>query len=198
VAPVLLVQRVKGRLQHLVRTSRPRALRGNYALRSIGNVPRDTIEKYIERQLPHHRFADQRLVERLKQYQFVDDDVNLSQARRTSHGMFWHNLHLVVVRSNRDPEWHDNELSAARDMIVRASSAKGYLLSRAGVLPDHLHVLAGCPINESPQQVALGFLNNLAFAHGMRPAFEFGAFVGTVGEYNTRAVRNEAADVAAE
>src|SRR5437588_13116383 len=41
VAPKLLVNRVKGRLQYAVRQSRPRALQGNYALRSFGSATRE-------------------------------------------------------------------------------------------------------------------------------------------------------------
>ena len=31
-------------------------------------------------------------------------------------------------------------------------------------------------------------LNNLAYVHGMRPVYQYGAFVGTVGEYTTNAL----------
>lgn len=63
----------------------------------------------------------------------------------------------------------------------------GYLLAEAGVLSDHVHLVAGCPFEESPQEVALGFLNNLTYAHGMKPIYQDGGFVGTVGEYAFRA-----------
>jgi hypothetical protein len=32
------------------------------------------------------------------------------------------------------------------------------------------------------------FLNHLAFVHGMKPVFQFGAYVGTFGEYQQEAV----------
>jgi hypothetical protein len=62
------------------------------------------------------------------------------------------------------------------------------LLSRAGILADHIHLAIGCPIEVAPCDIALSFLNNLAFAHGMKPVFQFGAFVGTFGEYHQGAV----------
>jgi hypothetical protein len=37
----------------------------------------------------------------------------------------------------------------------------------------------------------VGLLNNLAFAQGMRPVYPCGAFVGTVGEYTTAALKSE-------
>jgi hypothetical protein len=51
------------------------------------------------------------------------------------------------------------------------------------------HLVLGCPIEVAPDEVVLGFLNNLAFVQGMRPIYQFGGFVGTVGEYDLGAVR---------
>ena len=51
-----------------------------------------------------------------------------------------------------------------------------------------LQHLVGCPIEAAPEEVALGFLNNLAHAHEMKPIYQYGGFVGTVGEYTTKAM----------
>lgn len=83
----------------------------------------------------------------------------------------------------------DEVLWAVSGMILQSCRAKGYLLSESGVLPDHVHILVGCPFEETPQEVALGFLNNLAYAQGMRRVYQFGAFVGTVGEYTFGALK---------
>jgi hypothetical protein len=61
VAPLLVVQRVKGRLQYLVRDRRPKAFRGNDAIRSVGRVTREAIERYVAEQLGHHQMADPRV-----------------------------------------------------------------------------------------------------------------------------------------
>jgi len=188
VAPLSIVQRIKGRLQHLLRSSRPKAWKGNYAVRSIGKVTRETVADYIRSQIGHHEFADPRFAERLRSYQIENPAIDLAQPQRTSHGLYWYNLHVVMVRRDRETAWQDTELRATREMIVAAAKAKGYLLSRAGILPDHVHLLLGCPIEESPQTIVLGYLNNLAFAVGMKAAFQFGAFVGTVGEYTNQAI----------
>jgi hypothetical protein len=78
-------------------------------------------------------------------------------------------------------------------MIVGASRTKGYLLSRAGILPDHVHLTLGCPLDVAPSDVALAFLNNLAYVHGIKPMFQYGAFVGTFGEYDSGAVMSDTA-----
>ena len=49
----------------------------------------------------------------------------------------------------------------------------------------------GCPLAAAPAEVALGFLNNLAYVYGMKAVFQFGAYVGTFGEYHQGAVKGE-------
>ncbi len=88
-------------------------------------------------------------------------------------------------------EVREEPLRGIHDMILGASRAKEYLLSRAGILPDHVHLAIGCPIDAAPVDVALGFLNNLAFVHGMRPVYQFGGFIGTFGEYDSGAVKSQ-------
>jgi REP element-mobilizing transposase RayT len=188
VAPLRIVQRVKGRLQHLVRHRMPKAWKGNYAIRGVGRVTRETIDHYVASQLDHHPMADPRVQERLKRFQVERSDVDLQIPQRTAHGVYWYNLHVVLVHRERWMEIREERLCAVRDMIFRSSDAKGYLLSRAAILSDHIHLVLGCPIDVPPLDVALGFLNNLAYAHGMLPVFQFGAFIGTVGEYTHHAM----------
>jgi len=190
VTPALILQRVKGRLQYAVRDERPKALKGNYAIRSVGRVTREVVEKYVASQLDHHKMADPRVQALLERFQICRPDMDLSQPRGTSSGIFWYNLHLVLVHRERWNEVREDVLGAVHDMIVRVADAKGHLLSRAGVLADHVHLLLGCPIDVAPDEVALGFLNNLAFAQGMRPVYQYGAFVGTVGDYTTAALKS--------
>lgn len=187
VSPLLVVQRVKGRLQYLVRHRRPRAFRGNYAIRSVGHVTRQGVEAYVADQLGHHRMADPRIQARFAQYQIERPDVDLSQPQKTSHGIYWYNLHVVLVHRERWMEVREEVLQRVHDMIVGGCEGKRYRLSRAGSLADHVHLVLGGPIEVAPDEVVLGFLNNLAFVQGMRPIYQFGGFVGTVGEYTTNA-----------
>ena len=188
VSPLLVVQRVKGRLQHLVRQRLPKAFHGNYAIRSVGSVPRETVEAYVADQLGHHKMADPRVQDRFTRYQIERPELDLSQPQRTSHGTYWYNLHMVLVHQERWAEVRDDVLQRVHDMIIRSSDTKGYRLSRAGILADHVHLVLGCPIEAAPDEVALGFLNNLAFVHGMTPIYQYGGFVGTVGEYTMKAM----------
>jgi hypothetical protein len=57
------------------------------------------------------------------------------------------------------------------------------------LLPDHPHATLACGFEQSPEEVALGYMNNLAFAHGMKPLFCGSFYVGTFGQYDMGAIR---------
>lgn len=187
VAPATIVQRTKGRLYHLIRKRKPKSFKGNFSIRSVGNATRESVEKYVAEQLGHHKMADQNVQARLEQYQVRCPEIDLSQMQKTSHGVFWCNLHLVFVHRDRWHEVRHEILTRVQSMVLAVAKKKSYRLARAGILPDHLHLVLGCPFDASPADVAIAFLNNLAFAHGMKPAYQFGGFVGTVGEYTNKA-----------
>jgi REP element-mobilizing transposase RayT len=191
VAPLTIVERTKGRLQYLVRDRLPKPLKRNYAIRSIGQVTRETVEAYVASQLKHHQMADPRVQERLRRYQIHCPNTDLSQARQTSHGLYWYNLHVVLVHRERGAETREEVIRGTHDMIIAACRAKGWLLSRAGILADHVHLVVGGTIDAAPLDIGISFLNNLAYVHGMRPVFQFGGYLGPVGEYDQGAVRSE-------
>lgn len=192
VTPLLLVNRVKGRLQYLVRAARPKALQRNYALRSFGSATREAVEGYVASQLTHHTMADERVQALLERFQVAHPEVDLSRPRSTAHAIYWYNLHVVLVHRERWAEIRETVLEQVRRMIEGVCRAKGYALSRAGILADHVHLALGCPLEAAPADVALAFLNNLAYVHGMKAVFQCGAYVGTFGEYHQGAVVNGA------
>jgi hypothetical protein len=184
VAPLLIAQRVKGRLQHLLHSTLPKPFRRNYSLRSIGSTRREKLEQYLAGQLSHHPMADPRVQQRLAEYQIERPEVDLSQPRQTSHAVHWYNLHIVIVHEERYMEIRDEVLARMRDMICRAADGKGHWLSNAAIVPDHIHLTLGCHLEESPEQVVLGYMNNLAYACGMKPVFRFSYYVGGFSEYD--------------
>jgi REP element-mobilizing transposase RayT len=184
VSPKTIAQRLKGRLQHSIRAQMPDAFRRNYGLRSIGSTRRGKLEQYLSSQLEHHPIADERVAQRFIQYQIHHAGVDLSQARSSSHSLYWYNLHIVMVNDRRWREIRHDVLLRIRDMILNASCAKGHRLSRGAILPDHIHLTLSCALEESPQHVALGYMNNIAYANGMKPLFAFNYYVGTFSEYD--------------
>lgn len=186
--PLLVVQRIKGRLQYLVRKSMPKPLQRNYALSSFGPATRVAVESYLASQLQKHAMADARTQAVLEPFQIHNAEVDLSRPRGTAHAIYWYNLHVVLVHQERWRDVREEVLEQDKSMLQRICRKKDYALSRAAILADHIHPAIGCPIGLAPSEIALGFLNNLAFVYGMKPVFQFGAFVGTFGEYHQGAV----------
>jgi REP element-mobilizing transposase RayT len=188
VTPPEIVKSVKGRLQHLLRPSVPNAFRRNFSLTSVGEARRDVVESYVASQLGHHSIADQRVAARFKDFQFVFPDVNPAADQFSSHGRYVYGLHLVLVHESRWREIRNEQLTVTCDMFFSAARQKRHRLSRLALLPDHLHATLGCGYEESPEEVALGYMNNVAYAHGMKPVFCASYYVGTFGEYDLGAV----------
>ena len=184
VPPALVAHRVKGRLQHLTRRTAPKAFKRNYSLRSLGSTRQEKLDAYIASQLEHHPMADARVQERFSAYQVYHPEVDLVSARRNSYAQFCCNLHVVFATEERWREIRHDVMLRVRDMIESASRRKGHLLRRAGLLPDHVHLTLGCGLEEPAEEVALSYMNNLAYVQGMSAVFRNSYFVGTFGEYD--------------
>ena len=187
--PQDVIRLLKGRLQHLVRSQCPKAFRRNYGMYSVGTAKQDVVDRYVASQLGHHRMADPRVQEKLERFQYHAPDVDLVTPRHSSHGEFIYNLHLVLVNDERWTEIRDSVLAETCEALPRISRKKGHLLSRAAVLADHVHLTLGAGLGESPEAIALCYLNNLAFVQDMRLVFQFGYYVGTFGTYDLGAIR---------
>ena len=195
VSPQTIVQRVKGRLQYLVRDDQPKPFQRNFALRSFGSEQREKIEAYVASQTDHHRYADPAFQAFLESIQIVNPEVDLSKDCRSSHGLYWYNLHVVLVNQERWQIGSEKMLLRIRDTIPRIEKKWNWRVSRAGILPDHIHIALGCSHDRAPDEVAISFLNNLAHVNGMKPLYQFGAYIGTFGEYDQRVVHGTAARV---
>jgi hypothetical protein len=191
VTPAHCLRSVKGRLQHLVRAVLPKAFHRNYSICSVGDTNQKTIEGYVASQLQHHGMADPRLETLLAPYQLANDHIDLARPRRSSHGEFIYNLHLVAVHQQRFAEIRADYWRRTLEMLEGAACKKDHLLSRVGLLVDHVHWTVGCGVDESPLEVGLSYLNNLAYAHGMRPLFQFSFYAATFGPYDMNAVRRK-------
>ena len=184
VSPDRLVWSVKGRLQRLVRQENPKAFQRNYGLRSLGSTTREVVEQYVESQVEHHPLANPRVQEMLRGLQIHKPQVDLASLRRNAHALYWYNLHVCFINDGRCREIQEETLQRMRKMIAGAALKKAHLLSRAGILSDHIHLTLGCNVIESPAEVVLSYMNNLAYVCGSKRAFAFGFYVGTLGEYD--------------
>ena len=183
---------VKGRLQYLVRDDLPKAFRRNYSIQSVGEGNQKVVEDYVAKQLQQHRWADPRIATMLAPYQLGD----LGLIRQSSHGQFVYNLHFVAVHQERYAAIREEDWKRTSQMLQGVARKKEHRLSRVGLDLDHVHWTIGCPLEESPLEIGLCYLNNLAFAHGMRPLYQFGLHVGTFGTIGMGAVRPNSAPLA--
>jgi hypothetical protein len=167
----------------------PKAFRRNYSITSIGSARREAVERYLLEQLGHHGMADPDVQARLEQFQIVQPRVDLSTPEHSAHGLYVYNLHIVLVHDGRGCDVRPEALATTRGMILGVTGKKGYRLSAASILSDHIRLTLGCVPAESPREVALCYMNNIAFAHGMRAIFSSGFYTGTFGEYDLGAVR---------
>lgn len=190
VSPVFFAGRVKGRLQHALRRSN---LDVNFsrklAVRTIGDNHRAEVEAYIRNQVKNEELADPRFKEFLESLVFVDPDVDLSQPSESLSGRYWYNLHLVLVMGGRYRIGDQQRLLLLRERCPQIAVKKGHGLSRLAILPDHLHMALRGNIEHSPEQIALAYMNNLAFSMGQQAIWEFGYYVGSFSEYDMGAVR---------
>lgn len=189
VSPRWIAQRVKGRLWHALSSSSEFSLTKKYALRSYGTQERARIESYVAGQAAHHPMATDRATNLFKDVNFIDESANLQQPIRLDESLVWFNLHIVIVHADR---WRNvNPLLVGNSLkMVRSVCQKyGWRLSRCGIVADHLHLGLGANVSDSPQDVVLKLMNNLAYVHGMKPVYQFSAYVATFGEYDQRALR---------
>lgn len=188
VSPSQVIRSVKGRLQHLVRAKVPKAFQRNYWMQSVGSAKRDVVEAYVSSQLHHHQASDDRVQESLERFQYMDRLVDLSLPRHSGHGLFIHNLQVVIVNWGRCENTCEEVFTTIRDTAISVSRERGHLLSRIGLFTDHIHLTLGCGVNEAPIDVGVAYLNALAEAQG-GSVYQNGFYVGTFGDYDLGAIR---------
>ena len=134
------------------------------------------------------RILEQKQMDDLR-LQFFDEAANLKEPQFSNHGRYLHNLHIVIENRDHLHNVHEDVLRKLRSMIIRSCAQKQHLLARIGLVSNHMHLLLGCNNVCSPQSVALGLMNNMAYALGMKAISEFSYYVGTFGPYDRNAIR---------
>ncbi|MDZ4851087.1 MAG: hypothetical protein SGI77_17505 [Pirellulaceae bacterium] len=189
VAPPQIVRVVKGRLQHLLRSEFPVEYRRNFRLTSVGDANLATVEAYVAKQAEHHQLADPRSQQLMTEFQLTFPDVDLAEPLNSAHGQYVTALHIVLVHAERwrtaEPTFH----TITRDAILSAASKKAHRLSRLSIVADHVHFTLRIGYEMSPAVVALSYMNNIAFRHGMLRMWMESFYVGTIGAYDMEAVR---------
>jgi len=193
VSPVVIAQRAKGRVQYALRKANtPQKFSKKLSIRSVGNNTTKDVTEYIRSQVENETYIDPKFAQKMRQMTVIDPTVDLSIPSRSAHGRYWYNLHVVLVTAERHNVFDIDALELTRDGCFRIANRKLYRLSGVSVMPDHLHLALRGDYNKSPEEIALEFKNNLAFLHGQQAIWNSGFYVGTFGEYNMQAIRNNA------
>jgi REP element-mobilizing transposase RayT len=190
VSPVFLAARAKGRLQYILRgAGSPQQFSRKVAVRSIGDNHTSEVQAYIVNQVRRAHFADNAFAEALSEFTSIDSVVDLSAPTQSARGRYWYNLHLVLVSDLRAEIGDWATLRRIHDLCFLIAGRKGYMLKAILLMPDHLHMALRGDIDRSPQDIALSFQNNIAYALGQKPIWSENFYVGTLGEYDMGAVR---------
>lgn len=190
VAPVNAAARIKGRLQHALRTcGQARKFSRKVSLRGIGHNQRETVENYVRGQIASGGLADPRFAERLETCRRSDPSIDLDSPTETASGRYWYNLHLVLTTAGRYRFDSDRMLGGIADGVMAIAMKKSCMVSELSVMPDHLHLALRGDITRSPHEIALAFQNNLAYRLGQIRVWENSYYVGTFGSYDMGAVR---------
>jgi REP element-mobilizing transposase RayT len=192
VSPVFFCSRVKGRLQYALRKAgTPLRFSRKLAMRSVGENRTADVERYIHSQVTKERFADPRFAQALEELRFTNTTHNLTTPSETGGGRYWYNLHVVLVMEERCRLADLNHLRRLRDQTLRIAAKKEHIIACLTVLPDHLHVALRGNVEHSPEDIALSFQNNLAYALGQVRIWQATYYVGTFGEYDMAAIRRK-------
>ena len=184
--PIFVAARLKGRLQHALRqVGAPVDFSRKVALRSIGHNRRVQVEAYIRDQTTKEPLAD----ERFREFTVENKGVDLSKPTPTNSGRYWYNLHLVLVAEGRHRFVHLEPLTTIRDTCLGVAARKEHEISVLSVMPDHVHMAMRGDLDQSPEQIALSYLNNLAYSLGQTKVWQSGYYAGTFSEYDMGAVR---------
>lgn len=189
VIPKSIVQRVKGRLQHLLRKRGGIEWRRNFRLSAVGDANARSVDDYIATQLKHHSMASSTAQVNLAAAQWHEPSLELTKPVNSGHGQYALALHVVLVHAER---W----CNAERDFVELTSNAiRSTLLhrdcpaGRIAILADHVHISLRLHYEVSPSALIVDLMNEVWDAHGGQRLWMEGYYVGTIGPYNMNPIR---------
>ena len=192
--PTEIVRFLKARLQYASRNSQPIKFKRNYGIRSVGTANDKVLDHYIAIQPERHPMAQERVQAMFQEIQYHDSLVEISRPRTTSHGQYIYGLQVVVESQGDWNNVHKDSLNGYIHSIKNTCIRNEWLLSRIGILANHIHILVGPGATDSPENVALELLNELSKSETTIAQFKFSFYVGTFGPYNRAAIWNALRD----
>ena len=122
---------------------------------------------------------------------YAKESIDLSSPQKTTHSLYWYNLHIVLVNSMRWCDVNESRLQRIQRTLLLSGQRHGWRISRLAILADHVHLALGCNLTDSPSNVVLSVMNNIAWVYGMKPMLQYSAYVATFGESDHRAIKQD-------
>ena len=192
VIPTQIVARLKGRIDHLCRSKGiPFKFSRKVSLRTLGNNTITDVRDYIRSQVVAAQFCDPDFATSLKQFTRIWNGEHAGQVPiEVASGRYWYHLHLVLVVDDRHRIRDLSYLGAIFESCQAIALDRGFMLDSISVLPDHVHLSLRGAIADSPEAIAMAYLNDscrmLRANELWRPSY----YVGSIGAYNMNAVRS--------
>jgi len=181
-SPLSVVTAIRRGLHDEVQQRISRPLLPEFHIRSVGKIARRVWEGYVATELDHDNRASDDDRRDLRPFQICRTQVDLSIPQHFDKATFSYNLHLVMEFDVSDAGISEATARHMRDAILEVSRDHDYQLSRGAILPDHIDLIVGCPLDETPTDVALQYLNRLSDHSGRQQIFRFSASVSTFDE----------------
>ena len=192
IAPSVIVARMKGRIDHRLRSKEtPFKFSRKVSLRAIGNNTLADVQDYIRRQVDTAHFYDSDFADDLKQFTRIWEDESIPAPIEVSSGRYWYKLHLVFVIERRHRIRNIGFLGELFEACLAIALDRGYRLEGISVMPDHLHLCLCGAVTESPETIALSYMNESCRRLGALGLWVPSYYVGTTGAYNMNAVRGK-------
>lgn len=190
ISPEKFAQKIKGRLVYAFRQSSiylkfSRAL----GFRSLGFNTSTIVKNYINGQVDKEDLADSRYKVILKQFTCSDRSTELINPHNNKRSIYWYNLHLVIVIAERsNPITKDEVFEKIKRLIPAVAKKHQYKIADFSVMPDHIHIAMQGNPEESPYEIGLSFMNNLAYMMKMKYFWRDEFYIGTFSEYTVDSV----------
>jgi REP element-mobilizing transposase RayT len=184
-APVLFLKNVKGRLDHAFRKLKtPVKFSELNAFRALGANTNKIVAEYIKKQISKENFADNRYRKYLSQFTFENLSHDISEPYKSHSGRYWYNIHLVIVIEKRDYQITRSDVfEQIHNYLLKIAEKKKCIIAKFAIMPDHIHIALRGNIELSPYEIALSFLNNLAYLLRKGRFWSNEFYVGTFSSY---------------
>ncbi len=180
VSPHSIVQRLRGRLQALLRQWNPKALAAEDEFRCTGTITRQVIEGFIlQQRIQSATGVNDPGDRRFAEYCWDDPTIDLNRPSLSQNKHFWYNLHLVFPFVELECNLDDAELALVWQTLKNVSQRKQHWLRQAEIQSEYVHAWLRGQWTESPEEIALTYLNEIAFSLGKRKAFGCNYLVAT-------------------